>query len=71
MPLMMVLISSAEWTGFQTAMYVVAANVCGWIPVLLTLRARKENGFATVWELASGTKVLVKPKGAVRPTIET
>ncbi|MBC8470418.1 MAG: protein kinase [Planctomycetes bacterium] len=70
MPLMMALISDANWTGLQTALYVVAAIVCGWIPVLLILRARRENGFATVWDLASGTRVVVKPKGTVRPLIE-
>jgi len=70
MPLMMALISDADWTAFQTAMYVVAAIVCGWIPVLLILRARRENGFVTVWDLASGTRVVVKPKGTVRPSIE-
>jgi uncharacterized RDD family membrane protein YckC len=37
---------------------------------LLALRARRENGFATVWELASATRVVVKPKGTVRPSIE-
>ena len=70
MPLMMALISNADWTGLQTAMYVVAAIVCGWIPVLLILRARRENAFATVWDIASGTRVVVKPKGVVRPSIE-
>jgi hypothetical protein len=70
MPLMMALISDANWTGLQTAMYVVATNICAWIPVLLVLRARRENGFATVWDLASGTRVVVKPKGTVRPSIE-
>ena len=70
MPLMMALISDADWTGFQTAMYVIAAVVCGWIPVLLVLRARHENAFATAWDLASGTRVQIKPKGAVRPSIE-
>jgi uncharacterized RDD family membrane protein YckC len=70
MPLMLALISDADWTGLQTAMYVVAAIVCGWIPALLALRARRENGFATVWDLASGTRVVVKPKGGVRPSIE-
>jgi len=70
MPLMMALISDANWTGFQTAMFVVTANICGWIPVLFILRARRENGFATVWDLASGTRVVVKPKGTLRPSIE-
>ncbi len=70
MPLMMVLIPDANWTGLQIAEYVVAACVCPWLPVLLALRARRENGFATVWELATGTRVVVKPKGTVRPSIE-
>jgi uncharacterized RDD family membrane protein YckC len=70
MPLMMALISDADWTGLQTALYVVAACACPWIAVLLALRARRENGFATVWELASGTRVVVRPKGTVRPSIE-
>jgi uncharacterized RDD family membrane protein YckC len=70
MPLMMALISDADWTGLQTALYVVAGVVCGWIPALLALSARRENGFATVWDLASGTRVVIKPKGTVRPSIE-
>jgi uncharacterized RDD family membrane protein YckC len=70
MPLMLALISEPEWTGFQTAMYVIAAIVCGWIPALLALRARRENGFATVWDLASGTRVVVQPKGTVRSSVE-
>ncbi|MCP5111609.1 MAG: protein kinase, partial [bacterium] len=70
MPLMMAFISDADWTGLQTAMYVVAAIVCGWIPALLALRVRRENGFATVWDLASGTRVVVNPKGILRPSIE-
>jgi len=70
MPLMMALISDADWTRLQTVLFVVAANICGWIPVLLTLRARRENRFATVWDLTSGTRVVVKPKGTVRPSIE-
>jgi len=70
MPLMMILISDADWTALETALYVVAAIVCGWIPVLLLLRARRENGFATVWDLVSGTRVVVQPRGSVRPSIE-
>jgi uncharacterized RDD family membrane protein YckC len=70
MPLMMVLISDSDWTGFQTAMFVVAAIVCASLPGLLASRARRENGFATLWDLASGTRVVIKPKGTMRPSIE-
>ncbi len=70
MPLMMALISDTDWTGIQAAMYVFAAAACPWIAVLLALTARRENGFATVWDLASGTRVVVKPKGTDRPSIE-
>ena len=71
MPVSMVLLSSPTWTGFQIILFTVIANVCGWIPALLTLTARRENGFATVWDLASGTRVIVKPKGTKRPSIES
>jgi hypothetical protein len=70
MPLMLATISTYEWTGLQTAWYVIAANICGWIPMLLILRARRENRFATVWDWISGTRVVVAPRGAVRPAIE-
>lgn len=70
-PLTMTFITDADWTGLQTVLFVVVANVCGWIPVLLVLRARRENGYATVWDLVSGTRVVVKPKGTVQPSIET
>jgi eukaryotic-like serine/threonine-protein kinase len=70
MPLSMAFISEAEWTGLQTAGFVVAAIVCGWIPALLALQTRRENGFATVWDRASGTRVIAKVKGTVRPSIE-
>ena len=70
MPLMLATISDADWTTLQTAWFVIAAIICAYIPVLLTLRARRENGFATVWDLASGTRVVIKPKGMVRPSIK-
>ena len=69
-PLMLATIPNSDWSGLQTVWFIVAANLCAWIPVLLVLRARRENHFATVWDLASGTRVVVKPKGAVRPSIE-
>jgi uncharacterized RDD family membrane protein YckC len=70
MPLMMASIHNADWTGLQIVWFVVAAIICGWIPVLLTLKARRENGFATVWDIVSGTRVVVKPKGAAREPIK-
>jgi eukaryotic-like serine/threonine-protein kinase len=70
MPLSMVLLPNTDWTVLQSLTFIVIANVCGWIPALLTLTARRENGFATVWDLASGTRVIVKPKGTKRPSIE-
>ncbi|MHC4430834.1 MAG: protein kinase domain-containing protein [Planctomycetota bacterium] len=69
-PLNMLLISDAQWTWVQIVIYVVTANICAWIPVVLTLRVRRERGFATLWDLASGTRVVIKPKGTVRPSIE-
>ena len=72
-PFLMATISIAhinEWTGSHTLLYIGACNVCPWIPVLLIWRVRRENGFATFWDLASGTRVVVKPKGTERPSIE-
>ena len=31
---------------------------------------RRRNGFATVWDLATGTRVVTRPKGTARPTID-
>jgi uncharacterized RDD family membrane protein YckC len=69
-PLLMASISDFnQLTGPQIGLFVGITNACAWIPVLLTLRARRENGYATVWDLLSGTRVLVKPVGAERPAI--
>ena len=55
-------------TGRDVLLLVGAANVCPWIVVFLGMGARRENGFATVWDRLSGTRVIVKPTGTVRPT---
>lgn len=70
MPLMLALIHDANWTGLQTALYVLAAILCGWIPYLLAIRARRENGFATVWDKISGTRVVITPVGTERGSLE-
>jgi uncharacterized RDD family membrane protein YckC len=69
-PLNIILMSDVEWTWVQNVIYVATANLCAWIPVLFTLKLRREKGFATFWDLASGTRVVIKPKGTVRPSIE-
>jgi eukaryotic-like serine/threonine-protein kinase len=61
-------INDLTWT--HVLLYIGACNVCPWIPVLLILRERRESGFATVWDRISGTRVIVKPKGIMRPSIE-
>jgi uncharacterized RDD family membrane protein YckC len=43
-----------EMTTFHVVLFFVASFACPWIPVLLSLSARRDNGFATVWDLASG-----------------
>ena len=72
-PLLMASISATDINDLATpdiALFFVATFSCPWIPIVLALRARRENGFATVWDLVSGTRVVVKPKGTVRPSIE-
>jgi hypothetical protein len=36
----------------------------------MALRARPANGFATLWDRLSGTRVVIEPKGAERPPVE-
>jgi hypothetical protein len=58
-----------DMTAFHVTIFFLASFACPWIPVLLTLTARRDNGFATVWDLMSGTRVVLKPTGLVRPTV--
>lgn len=60
-------IDAMSWQ--EVVYYLAATTLCPFIPVLFTFRARRENGFATLWDLFSGTRVVVKPKGATRPSI--
>jgi len=57
-------------TGLQVLYFIGASCVCPWIGVLLTLGARRENGFVTVWDRVTRTRVVVNPKGTERPKIE-
>jgi eukaryotic-like serine/threonine-protein kinase len=55
--------------GFHVLTYNIVTEVCPWIPVLFVLKARRENGFSTLWDRASGTRVIVKPEGIARPAM--
>lgn len=71
-PLLLATVAPADAnsiTGTHALLYVAISNVCPWLAVLLTLPARRENGFATVWDRLSGTRVVLKPKGTPRPSI--
>ena len=61
-------IDAMTWS--EVVFYSAATCLCPLIPIVLMLRARRENGFATLWDLASGTRVVVKPKGTSRPSVE-
>ncbi|MFC2156700.1 protein kinase [Acidobacteriota bacterium] len=72
-PILMATITASninDVTWAQIAIFFTTAFICPWIPVLLSLRARKENGFATVWDLVSGTRVVMKPQSTLRPAIQ-
>lgn len=59
-----------EWNGIDTLYHIGVSNVAPWVAVLLTWRARRENGFATLWDRITGTRVVVAPKGTLRPAVE-
>lgn len=67
MPVSMLFVKSYEMSGAEVAWFVILANVCGWVPGLLALGARPANGWATLWDRLSGTRVVVEPKGVTRP----
>jgi len=72
-PLLLASISATrinDLTIPEIVIYSAATTICPWIPVVFALRARHENSFTTIWDFVSGTRVVVKPKGTVRPLIE-
>ena len=70
MRLRILLIPEGDWTWVHIVIYVATANICAWIPVIFTLRLRREKGYATLWDRVTGTRVVIKPKGTMRPLIE-
>jgi hypothetical protein len=70
-PVTMTFISQPDWTGTQTALFVVTAIICGCLPGLLALRARRDNGFMTLWDRASSTRVVIVQTGTARRAPES
>jgi uncharacterized RDD family membrane protein YckC len=72
-PFLLATFSATDMNSVPTAdvlLLVGASNVCPWLAVLLTLTARRENGFATLWDLVTGSRVVVQPTGTERPRVE-
>jgi len=59
-----------DLTTAEIVVYSAATSLCPLIPILFTLKARRENRFATLWDMLSGTRVVVNPKGTLRAAIE-
>ncbi len=72
-PLLMATISATsinDMTWPEVTIFIVATSLCPVMPVLLMLKARKENGFAAGWDSLSATRVVLKQSVARRPPIE-
>ncbi|MBZ0171200.1 MAG: protein kinase [Phycisphaerales bacterium] len=68
-PLSVAALPSGDWAPIHTILNIGLATACPWIVAVLWLTARRSNGFATVWDLATGTRVVVRPRGARRPVM--
>jgi len=72
-PFLLLTISATQindMTTMEVVLYSAACSICPWFPILFAFSARRENGYSTMWDFISGTKVVMKPKGAARPSIE-
>jgi hypothetical protein len=66
-PLSVAALPSGEWAPIHTILNIGLAVACPWVVALLWIPANRGNGLATAWDLASGTRVVVRPKGVRRP----
>ena len=66
-PLTVATLPEGEWSSLNVLLLVGLSILCPWVVALLWITARRRNGFATVWDLATGTRVVVRPRGTRRP----
>lgn len=66
-PLTLLVLPDSAWGGLHSLLLIGLAIASPWAVAILWLTARRENGFATVWDLATGTRVVMRPRGVQRP----
>jgi uncharacterized RDD family membrane protein YckC len=62
-------VAAAHFSGFGSV-HSYAPGLLYSLYFLAFVTMRRRNGFATVWDLATGTRVVVKPRCTERPVIE-
>lgn len=66
-PLSVMSMPDGQW-GLPHSLLIIGLSIaCPWIVALLWLTAKPGNGMATAWDLATGTRVVVRPRGTRRP----
>ncbi|MEO0482110.1 MAG: protein kinase [Planctomycetota bacterium] len=68
-PLSVLLLPDGEWGLMHSLLIIGLSIACPWIVALLWLTARPGNGMATAWDLVTGTRVVVRPRGVRRPVM--
>ncbi|MEM8876207.1 MAG: RDD family protein, partial [Planctomycetota bacterium] len=66
-PLSVALAPAEAWGVLDVTLFIGLSIACPWVAALLWLTARRSNGFAALWDLSSGTRVVVRPRGSRRP----
>jgi uncharacterized RDD family membrane protein YckC len=66
-PLSIAALPEGEWSSLNVFVIIGLSVFCPWVVALLWIPARRGNGFATAWDLATGTRVIIRPRGARRP----
>ena len=60
-----------EWSTLNVFVFIGLSVFCPWVVALLWIPARRATGFATVWDLVTATRVVVRPKSVRRPVEST
>lgn len=66
-PLTIAVLPQGVWSSMDVLVLIGLSISCPWLVGLLWIPARRSNGLATVWDLATGTRVVVRPRGSRRP----